>query len=292
MKALVLGGNRFFGKRLVSLLIQKGVEVTILNRGRRVDDFAHQVRRICLDRRELTSAHPEIAEQSWDIIYDNICFDASEAKAACETFRGKTSRYIFISSQSVYQPGQKIFEQAFNPAAYTFTTFCDRENDYGEAKRQAEATFFQAAEFPVTAVRFPMVLGEDDYTERLKQHVLWVNEGKSIYFPNIEAKISFIQSSDAAKFLAALAENPLPGPVNCCAREPIALHDVVRTIERIVGKDAIITNNENDGAASPFGIASDWYMNTDRLREFGFMVEPIALWLPSLVKSFVVRRIG
>ncbi len=285
MKALVLGGNRFFGKRLVSLLLQRGAEVTTLNRGQRGDDFGNRVQRIRMDRKKLDKNHPSIANQKWDIIYDHICYDAIEAKLAGETFRGKTKHYVFISSQSVYSPGSDIAESAFDPISHSFSSPVDRDQDYGEAKRQAEATFFQSNAFPLTAVRFPIVLGEDDYTERLKQHVQWVQEGSPIFFPEMKAKISFIQSADAANFLAGLADKPVSGPVNCCSSEPIALRDVIHEIERAVGRDAIITNKDKEGQPSPFGIESDWYMNTKKMREYGFSPKPIREWLPNLVQK-------
>ncbi len=60
MKILVLGGNRFFGKRLVASFLEKGAEVVLLNRGQIKDDFGNHVQRIILDRRELSSSHPAL----------------------------------------------------------------------------------------------------------------------------------------------------------------------------------------------------------------------------------------
>lgn len=285
MKALVLGGNRFFGKRLAQLLLQRGLDVTLLNRGQLADDFGDRVQRIKMDRRKINRETSALANQKWDIIYDHICFDAAEAKAACEAFRGKTKHYVFISSQSVYAEGASLLEEAVDPFTHPFEPSVNRDQDYGEAKRQAEAVFFQTNSFPVTAVRLPIVLGEDDYTERLKQHVKWVQEGKAIFFPAIEAKISFVQSSDAAKFLAAQADRALLGPVNCCSQEPIVLKNVMAEIERATGKTAIIKAKEGEGEPSPFGIESDWYMNTQKIRDYGFSAEPIENWLPGLIQK-------
>jgi nucleoside-diphosphate-sugar epimerase len=284
MKALVLGGNRFFGKQLVSLLLQQGHAVTLLNRGQRADEFGERVQRIHLDRKRLNEGHALLGNQKWDIVYDHICYDAIEAKLACDVFRDKTRQYVFISSQSVYPPGNDIMESTFDPFTHAFSPPVDRDKDYGEAKRQAEAAFFQTNAFPVTAVRFPIVLGDDDYTERLKQHVQWVQGGRPIFFPKIDGRISFVQSSDAAGFLASLASRPLPGPVNCCSVEPIVLRELVHEIELAVGRDAIITGNEKEGVPSPFGIEDDWFMNTRKMQTYGFLPEPIIGWLPGLIR--------
>jgi len=284
MKALVLGGNRFFGKRLVENLLNKNASVTLLNRGQRDDGFGNRVERIVLDRKNLDGTHPALANKTWDVVYDQICYDAVEAKVACDIFSGKTNRYIFTSSQSVYGPGSDLQESNFNPLEHQFTEIADRQQDYGEAKRQAEATFFRYAPFEICAVRFPIVLGPDDYTERLKFHVDHVREGKAIYFPNIEAKISFIQSSDAAAFLEHLAHHSLTGPVNACSEHPVALKQVIQWIEQSVKKQANISGSASEGDPSPFGIESDWYMNAQSMRNTGFHVPPISEWLPQLCR--------
>jgi hypothetical protein len=135
MKALIIGGNRFFGKRLVTLLLKKGVEVTLFNRGQAKDDFGETVKRIILDRTKLSSDHPFLTNKKWDIIYDQVCYDGHEAQGACDTFQGKTSRYIFTSTKSVYNVGRSIKEESFDSTNHSFNKLVDRNEDYGEAKR-------------------------------------------------------------------------------------------------------------------------------------------------------------
>src|SRR6476469_8235912 len=102
MKTLVIGGNRFFGKRLVSRLLDAGHDVTLLNRGQLDDGFGERVRRFRLDRRELREGHPALSQERWDVVYDQACYQADEAQGACRAFAGRVSRYVFTSSMSVY----------------------------------------------------------------------------------------------------------------------------------------------------------------------------------------------
>ncbi|WP_306737996.1 hypothetical protein, partial [Acinetobacter baumannii] len=90
---------------------------------------------------------------------------------ACTAFEGKTARYVFTSSLSVYEynPGPQP-EENVDPHTYPVRMGSRFDFSYSEGKRQAEAVFFQKAAFPVVAVRFPIVMGEDDYTERLLFH--------------------------------------------------------------------------------------------------------------------------
>lgn len=62
-RVLVIGGNRYFGKRLVSHLLERGDDVTLLNRGNLDDGFGDRVRRIKMDRVMLQPGHPLLGEQ-------------------------------------------------------------------------------------------------------------------------------------------------------------------------------------------------------------------------------------
>jgi len=124
------------------------------------------------------------------------------------------------------------------------------------------------------------VLGSDDYTGRLKFHVDHVREQKPIFFPALEALISFVSSADAAKSLEFIGKNKITGPVNCCAPEPMRLAEFIKTIEDATGKRAIL---EKDGEHSPYGISEDWYMSVEKLRKSGLSLDPVANWLRQMI---------
>ncbi|GAA2718616.1 hypothetical protein GCM10009865_54880 [Aeromicrobium ponti] len=42
------------------------------------------------------------ADQHYDLVYDQICFNPREAKIAVEAFGNRVKRYIFTSSMAVY----------------------------------------------------------------------------------------------------------------------------------------------------------------------------------------------
>lgn len=50
-------------------------------------------------------------------------------------------------------------------------------------------------------MRFLIVVGEDDYTGRLKYHVEKVVQGEPIGIPNPSTRFSYIDSIEAASFL-------------------------------------------------------------------------------------------
>jgi nucleoside-diphosphate-sugar epimerase len=284
-KILVIGGTRFFGKRLVSLLLKDPAnQITLLNRGTTPDSFGDAVTRVVLDRKNISKNHPAL-QNHWDVIYDQVCFEPEEAQAACETFSGKVAHYVFTSSQSVYGAGSSILESTVDPTSYKNRYTADQKRDYAESKRQAEAVFFQVADFPVTAVRFPIVLGEDDYTGRLKFHVDHIGQGKPIFFPNLDAKLSLISSEDAAAFLASLVQKKAAGPVNCCSPQPIALRDFVALIESATGRAVQLAPTVEAGEHSPLGAGTHWYMDTAKLESYAPAPREIRDWLPEVLKK-------
>lgn len=288
MNVLIIGGNRFFGKKLSRILIQEGHKVTLLNRGSLDDGLGNEVTRIKCDRTNLSEFKKAVGNSTWDLVYDQVCYTAKEAEEAKKVFDGNVSHYIFTSSQSVYEPNENIDESFFNPYTHNFEKQETKESNYAEAKRQCEATFFDTPSFPVTAVRFPIVLGADDYTERLLFHIEKVMTGEEIYFPAPDAKISFISSDDAAMVLRFLGNHKKAvGPINAAAEKPIMLMDFIQNIEETTGKKAVfaeIATNENH---SPYGIKKDWFMNVQKLKSMQCTPAPIKSWLSNEIQSVI-----
>lgn len=275
LKSLIIGGNRFFGKKLARLLLKKGHQVTLVNRGNVDDGFEHNVSRITCDRNDKTALKKAVLDQHWDLVFDQVCFDYDTAKNACEVFEGKVRKYIFTSTQSVYKPGKNLTEKNFNVDDYKITTKYNKNENYGEAKRQAELAFKENSTFPVVSVRLPIVIGEDDYTKRFNFHVERIREQKEIYFPNIQARLSLITSDDAARSLLFLAESEFTGAINVASPDPIRLKDLVEIIEKNVDKKVIIASNPTDDNHSPYGIDSDWFADCSLLSEHGLVLSEI-----------------
>lgn len=290
MNILVIGGTRFFGKRLVKTLINERHEVTLLTRGRTADPFGNDVQRIHCDRRHAEALASGVRGKAWDAIVDQVCMNAAEARAACEIFSGHANLYVFTSSQSVYPPGAGLKEEAFDPKSYKFSEAADERNAYAEAKRQAESVFANCADFRVAMVRFPIVLGEDDYTRRLHFHIDRVRDGKPIFFPNLRARIGFIQSEDAAEALYQIIQHRLQGPVNVASKTPISLKDLIFCIEAATNKTAEIAASPGADNCSPFGIEDDWYMNVDKAAANNIAPVDLDDWLPALVKRIAQTK--
>jgi nucleoside-diphosphate-sugar epimerase len=285
MKILVLGGNRFFGKKLVNLLLTDNHDVTLLNRGNINDGFGDKIKRLICDRKNKEKLKKTVNGSFFDVVYDQVCYDFNTAKEACEVFQGNVNKYIFTSSQSVYTPGEDLKEADFNPKTHKFENIETTDSDYAEAKRQAEVGFAKHATFPITMVRFPIVIGRDDYTNRFSFHVERIKNGIPIYFPSIEAKISFIPSDFAAQTLSELAKKDIEGPLNVASPLPMRLSRFIEIVENEVHKRAVLSPSPTEENHSPYGIEKDWYMNCEKLITRGISVAEIEDWLPELLRQ-------
>ncbi|MBO1005931.1 NAD-dependent epimerase/dehydratase family protein [Pseudogracilibacillus auburnensis] len=280
--ALVFGGTRFFGVNLVESLLEKGVKVTIATRQNSGDRFGDRVERLKLDRFDEASIKTAVKGKEWDVVFDQLCYSSTDAKIAVRALEGKVKRYIFTSTLSVYDDGVDMPEELFDPYTYKLEMVTKEEVSYKEGKRQAEAYFFQKAPFPVVAMRIPIVLGEEDYTERLLHYIKSIKEGKPVYFPNPDAEMCFIDQREAGDFLSWIAETDFKGPINACANGRISMKDLMELIAGELGKEVTITSDDST-LDSPYGVRDTWSLSNEKATELGYSFSSLEEWLPALI---------
>ncbi|WP_070119323.1 NAD-dependent epimerase/dehydratase family protein [Bacillus marinisedimentorum] len=281
--ALVFGGTRFFGVDLVNSLLEKGIMVTIATRQQSSDPFGDTVERLKLDRFDEDSVRQAVEGKQWDAAFDQICYSSEDAKITVDALEGKVKRYIFTSTLSVYDEGEDLSEEQFDPYTYKLKMVNRQDVSYKEGKRQAEAYFYQKASFPVTAVRIPIVMGEEDYTGRLLHYIHQVKEGKPIYLPNPNAEMVFIHQQEAGDFLAWIADTDFTGPINASATGKISLKALIELIGEEVGKEIHVTTD--DEHESPYGIKNSWFLSNEKAANLGYSFTKLEDWLPKLVSE-------
>ena len=288
MKILLLGGNRFFGRELARLLTEAGHDLTLLNRSGSGDAASLSARHLRCDRQDAAALRATLGStQSWEVVFDQICFEAADARAISAILAGRVGHYVFTSSKSVYAYGAAIREEAFDPLNHPVTKDVRTVDDYAEAKRQCEAVFFGQSGFPVTAVRFPIVAGMDDYTGRLRWHLVRVQKGEPMYFPCLDARLSLIHSDDAAEVLRFLAGVRAVGALNAAAAEPVSLASLVSTVEAVAGRQAKLVATANEEMHSPYGIERDWFMDVGKLAALGRPARPVGEWLQPTLEQMM-----
>ena len=90
--ALVIGGSRFFGRTLVELLLARGVRVSLLNRGSTATLPLRNLEILTAERKDEVKMMALTADRAWDIVYDQVCYDAPTATLSCRIFEGKVGQ--------------------------------------------------------------------------------------------------------------------------------------------------------------------------------------------------------
>ncbi len=286
MKILILGGTRFFGKLLVQNLIAEGHQVSVATTGKTPLDFSERVEHFNIERHSEESLVKAFAGHEWDLAYDQICYDANDAKILALALKDKIGHLIFTSSQSVYDDGLVMSEADFTAEVYEENP--QNKNSYQEGKRLAEKEYTTQLNFAVTSVRFPIVLGANDPSGRLLWHVSRVKNNLPIYFPNINSQIGFISSEEAAQFLAWLKDKKLSGSINAGSPDSISLRELMELIQACVGSKSLLAEVDSVVSHSPFGLTSDWTMSMMKAEKLGYDFSPLKAWLPQLIAKLAL----
>ncbi len=289
MRILILGGTRFFGKRLAAHLSDLGCFVTLATRGRNPAPSLSGVTWHQAERDDVDSLRTLAHQGQWDCVVDQIGYSPNSAKILLDALGKSTKRIIFTSTAAVYEGSQMHSEEDFDPYHYPLQWGNRDDFDYAEGKRLAEAVYFQRAEVPVCTVRFPYVLGLDDYTKRIEFHLERILKNLPIGIPNQEATFSFVSSAEASRALLACVERPIQGPLNVCSRQPMTARQFVHALEAVCGKSAAIVGTTTPENQSPyFGPTSKW-LNSERARQLGLLLDSTESYFSFLVRELHAR---
>lgn len=101
MDVLFIGGTGIISSACVELALQRGITVTVLNRGKRSGISGTET--IVADVNDCSDARGVLEGRVWDAVVDFTVFTPEEIEQRIELFSGKTSQYVFISTASAYQ---------------------------------------------------------------------------------------------------------------------------------------------------------------------------------------------
>ena len=267
MNILVIGGTRFFGIPMVEELLRRGHRVTTATRGKSPDPFGERVARITLERTDEASVREALSGQHFDVIIDKIAYSSNDIRYVMDA--ADCGRYIHMSSTAVYEPKHiNTPESDFDGTARP-VTWCGRQDfSYAEVKRQAEYALWQRyADRNWIAVRYPFVIGQDDYTGRLRFYVEHVMKGIPMMIDNPDCQMGFIFSDEAGKFLAFLAETDFRGAVNGSSGGTVSIREILDYVEAKTGKKAVLSP---EGDPAPYNGEPEYSINTDRAKKLGF----------------------
>jgi nucleoside-diphosphate-sugar epimerase len=171
MKVLFIGGTGIISTAVTRLAAERGIDLTLLNRGQRSADIPANVYTITADIADESAVSTALANRTWDSVVDWIAFTPNQIERDIRLFRDRTRQFVFISSASAYQ----------RPVGnYLITESTPLVNPYWQYSRDkiaCEDLLMQAYRdhgFPITIVRPSLTYGDT-------QIVLAVNSWQKSY---------------------------------------------------------------------------------------------------------------
>lgn len=217
------------GRQLVEVLVERGDNVFILNRGNEYwgtsNPFGEKVTQVHCERQNvdcISKIRDTLfsGDRCWDAVIDFSAFKVSDLSPFVEMMLNKVRHYVFISTDSVYnvcedirREGGKIEEDAIRPNREHEIKRMKNKDNYGHHKLCCEEYLMhmkQKHNFPFTSLRLPDVIGPYDNTDRFWIYQLWsvVSDKYPVYIheETNERKLSFVLSGDVVRgILSVLA---------------------------------------------------------------------------------------
>lgn len=150
MKVLFIGGTGTISAHCSRLALDRGIELTLLNRGRNNAQLPDNVRVLEADIRNAEEARAALKDETFDAVVDWIAFNTQHIETDLELFRGRTKQFVFISSASAYQ------SQPTHPKITESTPLYNPQWNYSRDKIACEDLLMNAYRsegFPITIVR-------------------------------------------------------------------------------------------------------------------------------------------
>ncbi|MEU7016770.1 NAD-dependent epimerase/dehydratase family protein [Streptomyces sp. NPDC046385] len=299
MDILIIGGNRYFGKRLITRLLDAGHRVTVLNRGSSA--APEGTVQLVADRNDEAALEKALGGRYFDVVVDQVCYTPRQAEIARRVFAGRTGRYVMTSTVEVYgyeDSAVPVAEDVLDLDAVTVDPALPWEDPefldthYGEGKRQAEAVFASGTAFPWASVRVAHVLGgADDFTGRVEHYARRIRAGEPIAVPPVNRPATYVYVEEIADFLAWAAGAEFTGPVNAHSHGPLTTADICAAIESRVGGRTVFQEVEV-GEVSPFSFTRSYGMDNSRAEALGFRFSHSSEWLARAVSEAVPAPAG
>ena len=226
MNVLIFGGNRFVGKALSKVLINKDYSIDVFNRsGTSADDNIN----IIQGDRNKSEDIEKIDFTKYDCIVDMCLFFPSQFDLVKDKIPKETN-YIFVSSGA---------------ADYRYI---DSYGDYGKDKLAVEESL-ELSDLNYEVIRPSYIVGVGNHRPRLGHYIDCICEEKPIKIDgdgNNEINLVFVQ--DVVKVLERLIDVKTHDAkvIDVCGNENFSVIDLIEKINNYYGRQLNIDSNQED----------------------------------------------
>src|SRR5215207_9415215 len=216
MRILIIGGTRFLGRHLVVSALARGHEVTLFNRGKTNPDLFPQLETILGDREKDVQKLAQ-AGRLWDTVIDVAGYLPRLVRLSAEVLKENVSRYVFISTISVYADFKKIGIDESYPVGKIEGEAIEEitGETYGPLKVLCEKAVQDLYGERALIIRPGLIVGPHDPTDRFTYWPVRVARGGEVLAPQKpEAPIQIIDVRDLSDFVVKLIEENASGIYN------------------------------------------------------------------------------
>ncbi|WP_431835627.1 SDR family oxidoreductase [Cellulomonas sp. Y8] len=251
-RLLVIGGTGVISSAVTRLAVERGLDVTVLNRGssatRPLPDGVEVVQ---ADVRDPASVRAALGSREFDSVVDWVAFTPEHVQTDVDLFAGRTGQYVFISSASAYQtPPERLPVTESTPLRNPFW-------QYSRDKIACEDLLVRAyrdSGFPATVVRpshtydRTLVPLDGGWTamERMRQgrEVVVHGDGTSLW--------TLTHHEDFARGMVPLLGNPrtLGEAFHITSDDALTWDQIVRALAAAAGVEPRIVHVPSDAIAA------------------------------------------
>ena len=294
MKTLIIGGSRFQGPHLIKHLLELDHDVTLFNRGSKVQKKGPW-RIINGDRR----SHVDLKKLSgyiFDTVIDTCAYQHQDIKNLSGTI--KTRHYCMLSSAFVYPPKPYLHKE--NDKLFTHKDSSNLPSatlEYALNKILCEKEALRLFGKDCLIFRPSMIIGESDHTGRLS---FWISVFKKF---NIDLSdysddelLQLVDVIDLAKFISSLCHSQTTGIFNVGGL-PIArknLFDIIQNqIESNQQNELFLKINsppENREKLPFFGSWDNNICDISAAKKNGFEQKSVEKTVKRIVKNQIAKE--
>jgi 2'-hydroxyisoflavone reductase len=239
MNILILGGTKFLGRHLVDSALTRGHNVTLFNRGKTNPSLFPQVETILGDREHDLE---KLSGREWDVVIDVAGYLPRIVRLAATGLERSLSRYVFISSLSVYADNRKIGIDENYPVGKLEDESVEEitSETYGPLKALCEKTVQDLYRERALIVRPGLIVGPNDPTDRFTYWPVRVAGGGEVLAPEKpEVPVQIIDVRDLSDFIIKLIQANASGVYNATGPDhELIFGTMLGVCKHVSGSDA------------------------------------------------------
>ena len=292
MNILLLGGNRFFGKKLLKKLSTcKTINIYVLNRGnKKIETNILKKKNVIFlrcDRKNKVEMKKILQNIRFDLIFDNCAYEVNDVKNLLQIVNNKNVVYLFSSTVMSYLNlylKETLHERRWHAGSSTRKMkgiYMDHELNYAKNKRKIEKFLIKNKKIKYIILRIHNVIGIDDFSKKtFKLFMSSIAQAKK-YNINEYDNFQFTYDQDLIKIIYQLIISyPKKSNVFNICNDPINVKQFYRLKNRYFQKKLVIINDEK------FPLPKNVIMDNTKIKnKLNFNFTPITKIVKKMVSS-------